>query len=253
MWTRRPRSLLAHLKVLWEALEQGCSTKEIIEMLVECTDSRSTTSTNPSATGRLSRNACSTRPLLLCAGTYRRLPPRFVTPSSGCSTASPSTPSAAADFVPALIAVRPLLRRAHRGATRHLRRSARAGHAGRARARVTWRPRHTRPRVRDSVDVNAVAGVRRRRCSDPAGAARDRVRPSRTRTRTPQGRLRGEDERAGARRGGEIRETARRLLAVAERSEGVRQSGLLTAVEAAELLRGISRRRGGSVPIRRSP
>ena len=40
MWQRDVRGrFLAHLKVLYrEALEQGRGTKEIVEMLVECTD-----------------------------------------------------------------------------------------------------------------------------------------------------------------------------------------------------------------------
>ena len=249
VWQRDVRGrFLAHLKVLyWEALEQGRGTKEIVEMLVECTDVALDNLDKPLGDWKALKDRMlnkAQRSSSIWKRTYRRLHSK--------------------------------VRKSIKWVRNNLLHSGAVGSGGfRRRALVAvalYHDAHTEARhaifgveqeggIRDSNNLAALsthAALRSQDSdvkdimlemdsddfSDPASAAADRVRAeSDADQNSAKAYLRAartnEPELAAAVKS---EETARRLLAVAERSaKGYVQSGLLTAVEAAELLSGISR------------
>ena len=253
VWQRDVRGrFLAHLKVLyWEALEQGRGTKEIVEMLVECTDVALDNLDKPLGDWKALKERMlnkAQRSSSLWKRTYRRLPPKVRNTIKWVrhNLLHSGAVGSGGFRRRALVAVA-LYYDAHTEARHAIFGAEREGgtHGAGASSSNLAAATHAALRSQDSVDVNAVAlEYEDDDFSDPAGAAADRVRAeSDSDQNAAKAYLRAartnEPELAAAVKS---EETARRLLAVAERSaKGYVQSGLLTAVEAAELLRGISR------------
>jgi hypothetical protein len=266
VWQRDVRGrLLAHLKVLyWEALEVGRATKEIVEMLVECTDTALDRLDAPLSDWRalethMLDKARSGRPWWKRC--FHAMPPRMrqgVRWVRQWMLHSGAHPGGGARRR-ALVAVA-LFHDAHQeafhaifGAHQHDHNQhdshGGGGGGGYGHRSSSLPSEHSAAAANAalfdaSLDMDDGGGGASRSMSDPAGTAAARVRgESEAEKSAARAYLRAartnEPELAAAVKS---EETARRLLAVAERSaRGYVQSGLLTAVEAEELLSGITR------------
>ena len=249
VWMRDVRGrFLAHLKVLyWESLEQGRATKDIVETLVECTDIALDNLDKPLGDWRalqdllLGKAAEGSKLWKRC---YRALPARLRVAVKWVRqwVLHTGAVGAGGSRRRALVAVA-LFHDAHREACHAI-----FGHHDTdepAPSLPTAAAAQSAREAKEALEGLALEydGEDDGSMSDPARTAAERVRAESEADKDAAKKyLRAartnEPELAAAVKS---EETARRLLAVAERSaKGYVQSGLLTEMEAAELLSGIA-------------
>ena len=249
MWMRDVRGrFLAHLKVLyWESLEQGRAAKDIVETLVECTDIALDNLDKPLGDWRALQDLLlgkAAEGSKLWKRWYRALPARLRGAVKWVRqwVLHTGAVGAGGSRRRALVAVA-LFHDAHREACHAI-----FGHrdADEPAPRLfTGAAAQSAREAKEALEGFALEydGEGDASMSDPARTAAERVRAeSEVDSAAAKKYLRAartnEPELAAAVKS---EETARRLLAVAERSaKGYVQSGLLTEMEAAELLSGIA-------------
>ena len=249
VWMRDVRGrFLAHLKVLyWESLEQGRAAKDIVETLVECTDIALDNLDKPLGDWRALQDLLlgkAAEGSKLWKRWYRALPARLRGAVKWVRqwVLHTGAVGAGGSRRRALVAVA-LFHDAHREACHAI-----FGHrdADEPAPRLfTGAAAQSAREAKEALEGFALEydGEGDASMSDPARTAAERVRAeSEVDSAAAKKYLRAartnEPELAAAVKS---EETARRLLAVAERSaKGYVQSGLLTEMEAAELLSGIA-------------